>query len=198
MTFLLATGNIGKLREMRELLAPLGYELVSPADFGLVLDVEETGETFEENARLKAKIYCAAMGFPSIADDSGLCVDALGGEPGVHSKRYGGGGLSDGELCELLLKNVENAEQRAAKFVSVIVCAFPDGGELVATGECSGEIARARRGDGGFGYDPVFYLPQLGKTMAELSPEEKNAVSHRGNALRAFAAKLTEYMGEKK
>jgi XTP/dITP diphosphohydrolase len=191
MTFVLATGNPGKAREMRALLP--GYELATLAELGLAADIEETGETFYENALIKARAVRAASGLAAIADDSGLCVDALGGAPGIHSARYGGGGLTDGELCELLLKNMENEEQRGAKFVSSIVCAFPDGGLATATGECRGVILRRKRGTGGFGYDPVFYIPELGKTMAELSDIEKNIVSHRGRAARELIAKLDMY-----
>jgi XTP/dITP diphosphohydrolase len=186
---LLATNNAGKLREMRELLAPLGFELVSPRELGLELDVDETGETFEDNARLKAVAFCAATGLAAVADDSGLCVDALGGAPGVLSARY----AEPGKRRLTLLKNMENTELRAAKFVSSIVCRFPNGDEITAAGECVGEIARENRGDGGFGYDPVFYLPELGRTMAELTETEKNAVSHRGRAIREFAEKLQKY-----
>ncbi|MDR3278256.1 MAG: non-canonical purine NTP pyrophosphatase, partial [Oscillospiraceae bacterium] len=124
----------------------------------------------------------------------GLCVDALGGAPGVRSKRYGGGGLSDGALCELIMKNLQNTEHRAAKFVSSIVCVFPNGDVVEAERERRGEILREKRGTGGFGYDPVFYLPELGRSMAELSPGEKNAVSHRGRALAAFQERLTQYL----
>ncbi|MDR0862898.1 MAG: RdgB/HAM1 family non-canonical purine NTP pyrophosphatase [Oscillospiraceae bacterium] len=186
---LLATGNAGKIREMRELLTPLGIELVTPAELGIDLEVDENGETFEDNARLKATAFCAASGLPSVADDSGLCVDALGGAPGVHSARY----AEPGGRKRKLLENMENTEQRAAKFVSSIVCAFPNGEELTATGECCGEIAREPRGDGGFGYDPVFYMAEFGKTMAEMTDDEKNAVSHRGRAMRELVQKLKEY-----
>ncbi|MDR3210080.1 MAG: non-canonical purine NTP pyrophosphatase, partial [Oscillospiraceae bacterium] len=160
MTFLLATENPGKLREMRSLLAD--YAVVSPNELGLALDTDETGETFRENALLKACAACAASGLPAIADDSGLCVDALGGAPGVRSRRWGGEGLTDAELCAFLLRRMEACAARGAKFVSHIVCAFPDGTLVEAAGECGGEILREARGDGGFGYDPVFYLPEYG------------------------------------
>ncbi len=192
MRLLLATENRGKAREMRALLPP-EYELVLPSELGITLDTEESGETFEENAREKARAACEKSGIPSVADDSGLCVMALGGAPGVRSKRFGAPELTDRGRCELLLNTLENTEQRAAKFVSVIVCRFPDGGEITARGECVGEIARATSGENGFGYDPVFLIPELRATMAELTPEQKNAVSHRGRAMRLFAEKLEEW-----
>lgn len=193
--FILASNNKNKLRELKEILSALGEEVVSQSEAGLSLEAEETGATFAENAYIKAKAALDASGQPCIADDSGLCVDALGGAPGVYSARYGGG-LSDGEKCTLLLKNTENAEQRSARFVSSIACVFPNGDILRAEGICEGEISDAPRGENGFGYDPIFYIPELGKTMAELSGEEKNAVSHRGRALRIFEEKLRNYMKE--
>ena len=134
-----------------------------------------------------------ATGLPAIADDSGLMVEALGGRPGVHSKRFGGGGLDDAGRNALLLKTLENEEHRAAQFVSSIVCVFPNGDVVSSEGVCRGSILRAPRGSGGFGYDPVFLVDGTGKSMAELSLEEKNAVSHRGNALRLFEKRLREY-----
>jgi len=192
MKFVLATGNAGKIREMREILQKLGIEAVSQQELGLALDVEETGSTFLENATLKAEAVCKAANLPAIADDSGLVVEALGGDPGVYSSSYGGDGLDDADRYRYLLKNMENMEQRAAKFVSIIVCVFPDGQVVSAKGECHGEIAFEPRGEGGFGYDPVFLVNDTGKSMAELTPEEKNAVSHRGIALREFAEKLKQ------
>ena len=190
MKFVLATANKGKISEMREILAARSIEGVSQAEVGLALEVEEIGTTFMENALLKAQAVCAASGLPAIADDSGLMVDALGGEPGVYSSSFGGEALSDSERYAYLLKKMENMEQRNAKFVSTIVCTFPDGEIISAEGECHGEILHAPRGSGGFGYDPVFLVKGTGKSMAELSPEEKNAVSHRGAALRAFVSLL--------
>ena len=191
MKLLLATENQGKLREMRALLP--GFELVLPSELGLRLDVEETGETFEDNARLKAENACRLSGLPSVADDSGLCVDALNGMPGVHSKRYGDENLSDTGRNELLLQTLANTKRRAAKFVSVIVCCFPNGGEITAHGECTGEITREPHGDNGFGYDPIFCVKNLNRTMAELSSEEKNDISHRGKAMRVLAEKLNRF-----
>jgi nicotinate-nucleotide adenylyltransferase len=196
MTFVLATDNGDKLAEMRDILETMrlpGLRVLSRAEAGVTGDVEETGGTFRENALLKARAACAASGLPSIADDSGLCVDALGGEPGVRSKRYAGGTTDSGSLCGHLLKKMADMEQRAAKFVSCIVCVFPNGDIVDATGECRGEILRERRGGGGFGYDSIFYVPKMKKSMAEMEAAEKNAVSHRGAAMRAFAAKLSRY-----
>lgn len=186
MKVVLASHNKKKMVEMRAILSRMGVEVISQAEVGLDLEPEETGTTFEENARIKAKAVMEASGLPAIADDSGLMVDALGGEPGVYSARYGGEGLDDTGRWQLLLKNMAGQTNRACKFVSVICCAFPDGTELMARGECPGVLAQGPSGDGGFGYDPVFYLPQLGKTMAQLTPEEKNQISHRAQALAGF------------
>ena len=190
MRFVIATNNPGKLKEMREILSEIGFDAISLAEAGVEVDVEETGSTFMENALLKAEAACRATGLPAIADDSGLSVAALNGAPGVYSKRFGGGGLDSSGLCTYLLKTMEGMEQRDAKFVSSIVCAFPDGSILSAEGECHGEITNAPRGSGGFGYDPVFLVAGDSRTMAELSPDEKNALSHRNAALRALAGKI--------
>ena len=197
MKFVLATANKGKIREMRELLQTVGITVVSQDEVGLNLEVEETGTTFMENAMLKAKAVCEASGLPAIADDSGLMVDALGGEPGVYSSSYGGDALNDVQRYEHLLNKMKNMELRAAKFVSTIVCLFPDGDVLTSVGECQGEILYAPRGTGGFGYDPVFLVDGTGKSMAELTLDEKNAVSHRGAALREFVRRLHQYLSEK-
>ena len=186
MKVVLASHNKKKMVEMRAILSRMGVEVISQAEVGLDLEPEETGTTFEENARIKAKAVMEASGLPAIADDSGLMVDALGGEPGVYSARYGGEGLDDTGRWQLLLKNMAGQTNRGCKVVSVICCAFPDGTELMARGECPGVLAQGPSGDGGFGYDPVFYLPQLGKTMAQLTPEEKNQISHRAQALAGF------------
>ena len=198
MRFILASNNSGKLKEMRALLAGVGAEVVSQSEAGLALEAEETGVTFEENALIKARAACEALGEAAIADDSGLVVDALGGAPGVYSARYGGEDCqSDGDRVALLLRNLTGEERRTARFVSCIACVFPNGDLLTARGECEGEIGFEPRGTGGFGYDPVFVFPETGKTMAELMPEEKNAVSHRGAALRQFEQKLREYHADK-
>ena len=194
MKLVLASKNEKKLKEMNEILSALGAEVCSQADAGVDVDVEETGSTFEENSLLKAKAVMEASGLPAIADDSGLCVDALNGAPGVYSARYGGEGLDDAGRNKLLLANMPRGAARTAKFVSVITCCFPNGDVLTARGECPGTIAFAAVGEGGFGYDPVFFLPKLKKTFAQLSAGEKNAVSHRGKALEAFQARLEEYL----
>ena len=194
MRFVLATHNPGKLREMGEILNDFGIEVVSPKDLGITVDVEETGSTFAENAMLKAKAICKAANLPAIADDSGLCVDALGGAPGVYSARYGGEGLDDRGRYMLLLSSLRGAPTRAAHFACAVACAFPNGDTLTAEGRCDGSIAYAPLGEGGFGYDPVFLLPGTGKTFGQLTQEEKSAVSHRGRALKDFAGKLEAYL----
>ena len=194
MKMVLASKNPKKMKEMNEILSGMGVEVCLQSDVGIDIDVEETGTTFEENSLLKAKAVMEASGLPAIADDSGLCVDALNGAPGVYSARYGGDGLDDTGRYRLLLANMPRGAARTAKFVSVITCCFPGGEVLTARGECPGTIAFAPMGEGGFGYDPVFFLPKLKKTFAQLSPEEKNAISHRGKALESFQAKLEEYL----
>ena len=193
MKLVLASKNPKKLKEMNEILSGMGVEVCLQSDVGIDIDVEETGTTFEENSLLKAKAVMEASGLPAIADDSGLCVDALNGAPGVFSARYGGEGLDDAGRYRLLLANMPKGAARTAKFVSVITCCFPNGDVLTARGECPGTIAFAPMGEGGFGYDPVFFVPGMKKTFAQLAPEEKNAISHRGRALEAFQAKLEEY-----
>ena len=194
MRFVLATHNPGKLREMGEILKDFGIEVVSPRDLGITVDVEETGTTFAENAMLKAKAICKAANLPAIADDSGLCVDAINGAPGVYSARYGGEGLDDKGRYMLLLSSLRGAPTRAAHFACAVACAFPNGDTLTAEGRCDGSIAYAPLGEGGFGYDPVFLLPGTGKTFGQLTQEEKSAVSHRGRALKDFAGKLEAYL----
>lgn len=193
MKFVLATHNPNKIREMGAILGQFGVEVVSPKDLGITVDVEETGTTFAENAMLKAKAICELAKLPAIADDSGLCVDALNGAPGVYSARYGG--LDDDVArYRLLLENLRGAGTRAAHFHTSVVCCLPNGDVLEAEGDCHGTIAYAPQGENGFGYDPVFFVPELRKTFGQLTPEEKNAISHRGVALRAFGEKLKEYM----
>ena len=194
MRFVLATHNPGKLREMGEILKDFGIEVVSPRDLGITVDVEETGTTFAENAMLKAKAICKEANLPAIADDSGLCVDALNGAPGVYSARYGGEGLDDKGRYMLLLSSLRGAPTRAAHFACAVACAFPNGDTLTAEGRCDGSIAYAPLGEGGFGYDPVFLLPGTGKTFGQLTQEKKSAVSHRGRALKDFAGKLETYL----
>ena len=194
MKLVLASKNAHKLVEMKDILSQLGVEVVLESEAGVDVDVEETGATFEENAYLKAHAVMEASGLPAIADDSGLCVDALGGAPGVYSARYGGPELDDAGRYKLLLENMRGQLDRRCKFVSAICCCFPNGDRVEARGECAGTLAYAPKGADGFGYDPIFFVPGLKKTFAELSPEEKNAISHRGNALKAFREKLEEYL----
>lgn len=182
MRLLIASNNAGKVREYRDVLGDLPLELVTPADIGLDLEVEETGTTYEENARRKALAFARRSGLVTLADDSGLEVDALGGEPGLHSHRYAAG--SDADRYRLLLERLKDVppEQRTARFRCLAVLATPEGETHTFEGVCPGVIIDTARGKGGFGYDPVFLLPEIGETMAELSPEEKNALSHRGRA----------------
>ena len=194
MKLVLASKNQKKLKEMNEILSGMGVEVCLQSDVGIDIDVEETGTTFEENSLLKAKAVMEASGLPAIADDSGVCVDALNGGPGIYSARYGGPELDDTGRYRLLLENMRGAKTRAAHFTSCIACVFPNGDTLEAEGVCPGTIAFAPQGDGGFGYDPVFFLPELRKTYAQLTPEEKAAVSHRGKALAVFDGKLREYL----
>ena len=194
MKFVLASQNQHKLAEMNLILSAHGVEVVLQSELGLHVEVEETGSTFAENAMLKARAVMAASGRPAIADDSGVCVDALQGAPGVYSARYGGPELDDVGRYRLLLNVMQGQTNRAARFTSAIACVFPNGDTIEAEGECPGSIAFAPMGDGGFGYDPVFFLPQLKKTYAQLTPEEKAAVSHRGKALAVFEEKLKEYL----
>jgi XTP/dITP diphosphohydrolase len=188
--FVLATASPGKVKEMRDILSNLGIEVVTRDDLDININVEETGATFYENAKLKADAICSASNLPAIADDSGLVVEALDGRPGVFSSSFGGEDLTAEQRCKFLLNAMKNVEQRRAKFVCNIVCVFPDGKELTAIGECAGTIATEVRGLKGFGYDPVFIPAGYDKTMAELSSDEKNAISHRGKALREFIALL--------
>ena len=184
-----ATRNKGKIKEIKAILADLpGLEILSLEDFpkDLIPEVEETGKTFEENAFLKAFAVAKATGFPALADDSGLEVDVLGGKPGVKSARFGGEGISDRERNEKLLALLEGVKHpnRTARFRCCMVLVVPpDFERYVTTGVCEGVIANKPSGSHGFGYDPIFYLPSLGKTMAELTPEEKNRISHRARAL---------------
>jgi XTP/dITP diphosphohydrolase len=183
---LLATNNQGKVLEFHELLRETGYELVTPAQRGLKLDIEENGSTYEENARLKALPYARASGLLTLADDSGLEVDALGGEPSIRSSRYAGENANDKDRVDFLLARLSHVPEaeRSACFRCVIALARPDGRVDFCSGRCDGVIIAAPRGDGGFGYDPIFYFPELKKTMAELPAEIKNQISHRARAAR--------------
>ena len=199
MKVILASKNQHKLTELSAILSQLGFEIALESEYGLDIDVEETGTTFEENSYLKAEAVMKASGLPVLADDSGLMVDALDGAPGVYSARYGHK-ASDKERTAYLLENMKDVpeERSGAKFVCVITCLFPDGRKIVARGECPGVIARAPHGENGFGYDPVFYLPELGMTYAELPSEQKNAISHRARALQDFCRKYQEVQNHDK
>jgi len=188
-TIVMASGNAGKIKEIATLLAHLDVNIVPQSDYG-VSDADETGSTFEENAIIKARHAAAATGLPAIADDSGLAVDALDGRPGVYSARYAGVGATDEQNIDKLLEELEGVEdkQREAAFHCVACFVFSaDAEPLLAKGSWRGHILDARRGSGGFGYDPVFLDPESGKASAELSQQQKNARSHRGKALRTLA-----------
>ncbi|MDR0406213.1 MAG: RdgB/HAM1 family non-canonical purine NTP pyrophosphatase [Clostridiales bacterium] len=191
-----ATKNEGKTRELRAMFADCAdgngnaYELLSMGDLGIDADVVEDADTFEGNALKKAEAVMRLCGEITIADDSGLCVEALGGAPGVYSARYSGAGATDSRNNEMLLKHMEHQTNRNAKFVCVIAVVFPDGGSATVRGELRGQIAYGVSGTGGFGYDALFYLPQYGKTAAEIPQDLKNRISHRGQAVAA----LKEYL----
>ncbi len=195
MKVVLASKNPHKLVEIRKITEKFGMELVLESELGVDIEVEETGTTFEENSLLKAEAVMKATGLPALADDSGICVDALGGEPGIYSARYGfDPTLDDFGRLRLLLKNTEAVPdgKRQAQFVCVISFVTPEGKVIQARGEVHGELLRAPAGAGGFGYDPIFYYPPFCKSLAEVSPEEKNSVSHRANALKVLYEKLKE------
>ena len=195
MKVVLASKNPHKLVEIRKITEKFGMELVLESELGVDIEVEETGTTFEENSLLKAEAVMKATGLPALADDSGICVDALGGEPGIYSARYGfDPTLDDFGRLRLLLKNTEAVPdgKRQAQFVCVISFVTPEGKVIQARGEVHGFVTRAPEGEGGFGYDPIFYYPPFGKTLAQVPQEQKNRVSHRGEALKIFYEKLKE------
>lgn len=197
MKLLIATHNNKKKTELQRILSPLGIEVVIAEDIGCELrDVEETGTTFEENARIKSVAGCEDSGIACIADDSGLCVDYLNGEPGVYSARYSGVHGNDEANIDKLLNNLEGVgrKDRTARFVCAACCAFPDGRIITVRGECEGEILTERHGSGGFGYDPVFMSG--GKSFGEITAEEKDAMSHRGKALRLMSEELKKIITE--
>lgn len=199
MKFIIASKNKKKIAELERILNPLGIEAVTETDLGITIpEVDETGETFAENAFLKAESACKASNLPAIADDSGLCVDALDGAPGVYSARYSGENATDKSNNALLIKNLKDVprEQRTAKFCCGISVVFPNGDKLECYGECKGLIGFEPSGDGGFGYDPYFYVGE--NSFASLSAEEKDKISHRGNALRELSIKLKEYLNVNK
>lgn len=186
-TLVVASGNAGKIREIASILSE--YNVVGYKQLGFTEEIEETGESFYENALIKAKTVSDALGLPALADDSGLCVDALHGAPGIYSARYAGDGSDESNIDKLLLA-MKDEKDRSAKFVSAVVLYYPDGKIVFAQGETEGEILYERKGTGGFGYDPVFFSKDLNKSFGEASACEKNAVSHRGRALAALRNKL--------
>mgnify|MGYP002855299640 CR=1 FL=1 len=193
MRVVLASKNPHKLEEIQKILAPYDMELVLQSELGLDLDIEENGSSFEENSMIKAKAVMEATGLPAIADDSGLSVDVLNGAPGIYSARYGGDACkSDRDRLNYLLEQMRSfpAEDRTARFVCVITLVRPDGSILSARGTCEGSIAFSPSGEGGFGYDPVFFVPREGCTFAQMGQERKNQISHRANALALFCKKL--------
>ncbi len=196
MKVIAATKNKGKIKEIQEILAPLDMEIISQHEFGIDIDAEETGDTFEKNALIKARAVAMVCDYPVLADDSGLCVDALSGAPGVYSARYAGEDATDRDRIEKLLTEMSGKENRDAKFVTAVAFIFPDGTEMTSTGEVKGHITNEPRGNNGFGYDPVFYCDEIGKTFAEGTDEEKNSVSHRGRALLGLYEKLKKWEEE--
>lgn len=193
MELLISTHNAHKIEEFSRILEPLGVKVIT-AD---ISEPIEDGTTFAENAKIKAESACKETGLPAVADDSGICVHALDGKPGIHSARYGGDGLDDKGRLNLLLEEMKNVPigERQAYFASAICCVFPNGDIIQAEGKCFGEIAFEADGEGGFGYDPIFM--QDGKSFGKLSPKEKDERSHRGKALRKFAEKLNKYLEER-
>ncbi len=199
MKIAIATGNAHKVKELSRLLDIDGIEFVSLKDLGFTGDIIENGTTFAQNALIKASFICEKYHIPAIADDSGLCVDALGGEPGIYSARYAskdGENSDDLANIELLLENLKSipSGERSARFVCSMAFCAPDGVSLTVDGICEGHITSDIRGEGGFGYDPIFYCTKLCKTFGEASDEEKNTVSHRYNACKLLSSKLKEYL----
>ena len=193
MKVVLASKNPHKLIEIQEILEQFDMELVLQSELGVDIDVDETGTSFEENSLLKAEAVVKATGLPALADDSGLCVDALGGAPGIYSARYGAPAcVTDRDRLNHLLENLRaiRSEERTARFVCVMTLLYPDGKKLVAAGSCEGDIASEPHGAAGFGYDPVFYIPREGRTFAEMGEEKKNQISHRANALKRLCVLL--------
>ena len=196
MIFAVASNNAGKLAEIRRILTVQGHEVKSQRELGYTFEVDETGTTFEDNAWLKAAALCERTGLPTIADDSGLCVDALGGAPGVYSARYCGHHGDDEANNDKLLRALQSVPraQRSAKFVSAVCLALPGGASLTTFGECPGWVGFERRGTNGFGYDPIFYVGE--KSYAQLTDTEKDDISHRGKALALFAQALPGFLAD--
>lgn len=195
MKFIIATNNAQKLVELERILSPLGIDAVSPKEAGVNLgDVEETGSTFTENSFIKAEAACKKTGLPAIADDSGICVDALNGAPGIYSARFAGENATDEDKNNLILERLKNSDDRKAHYTCAISCVFPNGEKIQAEGKCFGEIAEVPDGYGGFGYDPIFLYN--GVSFGKVTAEEKDKVSHRGNALRMLKNELIKYLEE--
>lgn len=190
MKVIAATKNLGKIKEIQEILAPLDMEVLSQHEIGIDVDAEEMGDTFEKNALIKARAAAMLCDYPILADDSGLCVDALDGKPGVHSARYAGEDATDEDKIRKLLSELKDKDDRSAKFITAVAFIFPDGIEVTAEGEVKGHITDEPMGIRGFGYDPIFFSDELGKTFAQATDEEKNSVSHRARALRSLFEKL--------
>lgn len=196
---ILASNNGGKIKEVKEILKDMDIELLPMKEAGADLAIEENGQTFVENALIKARTVAEHTGLPAIADDSGLVVDYLGGEPGIYSARYMGYDTSYDIKNQSIIDRLSKAEgaERSARFVCAVAVVFPEGKEIIATGTMEGQIAYEISGDNGFGYDPILFLPQFGKTSAQLSAEEKNKISHRGEALRKMKTALGQYLKER-
>lgn len=192
MKIVAATTNKGKIREFQEILSELGYEVVSMHDEGIDVEVEETGSTFSENALIKARAVALLCNHPVIADDSGLCVDAMDGAPGIYSARFAGEDATDYDRNVKLLETLEGEENRKAQYVAAIAYISPDGEEITTEGIIEGEILTEEHGTGGFGYDPLFWCTEIKKCFGEATPDEKNAVSHRGRALKKLCEILKE------
>lgn len=196
MRIIAATKNQGKIKEIRKILGVLGFEVVTQQEAGYDLDILETGDTFEKNAFIKARAIAMICDDAVLADDSGLCIDALDGRPGIYSARYAGEGASDADKVTKILAEMNGEKRRDAKFVTAVAFIFPDGTEFSASGEVCGHITESPSGENGFGYDPIFYSEELGKTFAEADDDEKNSVSHRSRALTALCEKLKKHMEE--
>lgn len=192
MKIVAATKNQGKIREFQEILGELGYEVISMHDVGIDVEVEETGTTFAENALIKARAVALLCEYPVISDDSGLCVDALGGAPGIYSARYAGEEATDKDRNIKLLDELKDEDNRKAQYVASIAYISSDGTEITTEGTVEGEILTEEHGTGGFGYDPLFFCTEIGKCFGIATPEEKNAVSHRGRALKELYKILKE------
>ena len=197
MDIIIATGNENKVREIRQILSGLSDKVISMKEAGISCDIEENGETFAENALIKARAVAAHCDGVVIADDSGLCVDAMGGAPGVYSARFMGEETPYSEKNAAIIETLSGLEgqDRSARFVCAMAGVLPNGEEFVVEGVMEGQIAKESAGENGFGYDPIFFLPEYGKTSAEIAPEEKNRISHRGKALRGIREELSKHLG---